>query len=371
MPTTLLTHSSTDFSNTYIAPIAASIDKNGNIPKDLWLKMGQHGLLGITAPTQYGGLNLGYKAHCAAMQAISAASPSVGLSYAAHSNLCINQLCLHATEEQQAQYLPKLIQGQHIGALAISEVGAGSDAMSMQLTAKAKNSSYILSGQKSWVTNGPDADIIIVYAKTSAEHITAFIVSSDLPGVIKTNKIDKIGMKGSATCEIFFDEVSVPKTNILGKLHAGTKVLMEGLNYERLVLAAGPIGIMQAATQHTLAYIKQRKQFNTDIGKFQLIQEKIAQMYTSYNASLSYLNDAAGQCDQGIIDRKSAASVILFASEQATKVASDAIQCFGGNGYSQSFPVASLLQDAKLYEIGAGTTEIRKILIAKELLNDS
>jgi isovaleryl-CoA dehydrogenase len=366
-----LEHSSSDFASKHIAPIAADIEQCGNIPANLWLKMGNHGLLGITAPTKHGGLNLGYRAHCIAMQALSAASPSLGLSYAAHSNLCINQICLHGTEQQQKKYLPALIEGTKIGALAISEVTAGSDAMGMQLKAKQKKSSYILSGRKSWVTNGPDADVIIVYAKSATKNLTAFIVSSDMPGVIKTNKIDKIGMKGSATCEIIFDNVEVPSTNILGEAHKGTKVLMEGLNYERLVLAAGPIGIMQAAIEHTLQYIRERKQFGTNIAKFQLIQEKIAQMYTSYNASLAYLNAVAEKCDEGIIDRKNAASVILFASEKATQVASDAIQCFGGNGYTQNFPVSRLLQDAKLYEIGAGTTEIRKILIATELLNDS
>lgn len=367
----LLKHSSAKFAERHITPIATAIEKKGHIPKSLWQAMGAHGLLGITAPKEHGGLDLGYKAHSIAMQEISAHSPSVGLSYAAHSNLCINQICMHGTEEQKAQYLPDLIEGKKIGAIAISEVNAGSDAMGMGLTAKHKGSSYILSGRKSWVTNGPDADTIIVYAKTSDKHITAFIVSADTPGIIKTDKIEKIGMKGSATCEIVFNSAIVESKNILGKLNLGTKVLMEGLNYERLVLAAGPIGIMQAALSHTLSYIQKRKQFGSDIAKFQLIQEKVAQMYTSYNASLAYLNAVAENSDRGIIDRKSAASVILFASEKATQVASDAIQCFGGNGYSENFPVSNLLQDAKLYEIGAGTTEIRKILIAKELLNDS
>jgi isovaleryl-CoA dehydrogenase len=360
-----------DFVRAEIQPLARQIDQENRFPPDLWKQLGAMGLLGITAPEAYGGSNLGYKAHAMVMQAISYASASVGLSYAAHSNLCLNQLVLHGNDEQQARYLPSLISGDMIGALAISEVQAGSDAINMQLQATPVEGGYTLQGNKMWITNGPDAALIIVYAKTDkaakAKGITAFIVDGNSPGLTKMPKLDKLGMRGSNTCELVFNQVFVPESQILGSVNAGIKVMMDGLDIERLILAAGPVGIMEAAIEHSSHYIRERKQFGSPIGSFQLIQAKIADMYTHYQASHAYLMAMADACDAGTIERKQAASVILFAAEKATQCALDAIQIFGGNGYTNEYDVSRLLRDAKLYEIGAGTSEIRRIIVGRDI----
>ncbi len=363
------------FAEREIAPKAEEIDHAGHLPSALWQKMGDLGLLGLTSETEYGGSAMGYLAHVIVMEALSRASASVGLSYGAHSNLCINQITLNATPEQKKRYLPALISGERVGALAMSETGAGSDVISMQLRADKKGDRYILNGHKMWITNGPQANTIIVYAKTDPsagkKGITAFIVENTFKGFSIAQKLDKLGMRGSSTCELVFQDCEVPEENILGALNQGTKVLMRGLDYERVILAAGPVGIMQACLDVVLPYVQQRKQFNKPIGEFQLIQTKLADMYSTLNACRLYLYATAQACDTHKITRKDAASVILYTAERATQMALESIQCLGGNGYINEFPCGRLLRDAKLYEIGAGTSEIRRILIGRELFKES
>lgn len=363
------------FAASEIAPRAAEIDRNNEFPNELWKKFGDMGLLGITVSEEDGGSGMGYLAHCIAMEEISRASASVALSYGAHSNLCVNQLKINASAEQKAKYLPKLISGDHVGALAMSEPGAGSDVVSMQLRAKQDGDRYILNGNKMWITNGPDADVLVVYAKTDPEAgskgITAFIIEKGMPGFTTAQKLDKLGMRGSNTCELVFQDCAVPAENILGEEGKGVRVLMSGLDYERTVLAAGPIGIMQAAMDVVMPYIHERKQFNQSIGEFQLVQGKVADMYTTLNACRAYLYAVAAACDRGQASRKDAAGVILYCAEKATQVALDSIQLLGGNGYINEYPTGRLLRDAKLYEIGAGTSEIRRMLIGRELFNES
>jgi isovaleryl-CoA dehydrogenase len=333
------------------------------------------GLLGITVEEKYGGAGMGYLEHAIAMEEISRASASVGLSYGAHSNLCVNQISLNGTAEQKQRYLPKLVSGEHIGALAMSEVGAGSDVISMSLRAEKRGKHYILNGNKMWITNGPDADTLIVYAKTDKNAgprgITAFIVEKSFKGFSTAQKLDKLGMRGSNTCELVFIDCEVPEENILGTLNQGVSILMSGLDYERVVLAAGPVGIMQACLDIVVPYVHERKQFGQAIGEFQLIQEKLADMYTTLSACRAYLYAVAQACDHGQATRKDSAGVILYTAEKATRMALDAIQCLGGNGYINEYPTGRLLRDAKLYEIGAGTSEIRRMLIGRELFAES
>ena len=366
-----------------IAPRAAEIDSSDEFPMDLWQKMGDLGLHGITVPEEYGGSNMGYVAHMVAMEEISRASASVALSYGAHSNLCINQIKRNGSEEQKQKYLPKLISGEFIGALAMSETGAGSDVVSMKLKAEEKDGSYVLNGSKMWITNGPDADVMVVYAKTNpelgAKGMTAFIVEKGMKGFGTAQKLDKLGMRGSHTGEMTFDNVEVPKENILGGLNEGVKVLMSGLDYERAVLAAGPIGIMQAVMDNVVPYIHDRKQFGQAIGEFQLIQGKVADMYTILQAGRSFLYTVGKNLD--MLDqrgaghsrevRKDCASVILWCAEKATWMAGEGIQIFGGNGYTNEYPLGRYWRDAKLYEIGAGTSEIRRMLVGRELFNET
>lgn len=363
------------FAQREIAPLAAQIDHSNKFPRHLWPKLGELGLLGITVKEEYGGSGMGYLQQIIVMEEISRASASVGLSYGAHSNLCVNQINRYGSHEQKTKYLPKLISGEHVGALAMSEVNAGSDVTAMRLEAKKENNHFILNGNKMWITNGPEADVVVVYAKTDpeakAKGISAFIIEKERKGLKTAQKLDKLGMRGSDTCELVFENCVVPTENLLGKLNEGVSVLMSGLDLERMVLAAGPVGIMQACLDVVLPYIHERKQFGQAIGEFQLIQAKIADMYTSINASKAYLYAAAVAADQQKLTRKDAASVILYTAEEATKVALQAIQCLGGNGYTNEYPTGRLLRDAKLYEIGAGTSEIRRMLIGRELFKEN
>ncbi|CAM6084922.1 unnamed protein product [Calypogeia fissa] len=365
------------FAEDNIAPHAAKIDESNYLPKDvnLWKLMGDFDLHGITVPEKYGGLGLGYTYHCLAMEEISRASGSVGLSYGAHSNLCINQLVRNGTEAQKEKYLPKLISGDHVGALAMSEPNSGSDVVSMKCKAERVEGGYVLNGNKMWCTNGPVAETLIVYAKTDllagAKGITAFIIEKNMSGFSTAQKLDKLGMRGSDTCELVFENCFVPQENVLGQEGKGVYVMMSGLDLERLVLAAGPLGLMQSCLDVVLPYVHEREQFGTPIGEFQLIQGKLADMYTKLQASRAYVYSVARGADMGQVDRKDCASVILFAAENATQMALQAIQCLGGNGYINEYPTGRLLRDAKLYEIGAGTSEIRRIIIGRELFKET
>jgi len=363
------------FAQAEIAPLAEQIDRDNQHPRELWNRMGELGLLGITVSSEYGGSEMGYLAHCVALEEISRASASIGLSYGAHSNLCVNQIYRNGNDFQRAKYLPKLCSGEHIGALAMSETGAGSDVVSMKLRAEKADGGYRLTGNKMWITNGPDADVFVVYAKTdSAAHskgITAFIVDRETKGFTQAPKLDKLGMRGSNTCELIFDDAFVPEENILGELNAGAAVLMSGLDYERTVLAAGSVGIMLACMDLVIPYVHERKQFGKAIGEFQLMQGKLADMYVDLNSSRSYLYAVAKACDRGQTTRADSAAIILYAAERATQVALQTIQTMGGNGYMNEFPAGRLLRDAKLYEIGAGTSEIRRMLIGRELFSHS
>ncbi|KGP63567.1 isovaleryl-CoA dehydrogenase [Legionella norrlandica] len=371
----MLRHSVYHFAQTEIAPLAAQIDEKNTFPNHLWRKLGEMGLLGITVSEEYGGANMGYLAHTIAMEEISRASASVGLSYGAHSNLCVNQIYLNGTSEQKQKYLPKLINGEYVGALAMSESNSGSDVVSMQLQARSSGNKYILDGTKMWITNGPDADVLVVYAKTDkqagSKGITAFIIEKGMPGFKTAQKLDKLGMRGSNTCELVFEQCEVPSENVLGIVNQGVKVLMSGLDYERTILAAGPVGIMQACMDVVLPYVHERKQFNQAIGEFQFIQGKLADMYTDLNACRAYLYAVAKACDNNKVSRKDAAGAILYTAERATQMALQSIQILGGNGYINEYPTGRLLRDAKLYEIGAGTSEIRRMLIGRELFKET
>ena len=364
-----------DFASAEIAPRADEIDLSNTFPRDLWPRMGALGLHGITVEEEYGGTGLGYLEHVVAMEEVSRASASVGLSYGAHSNLCVNQLRRNGTDEQKRKYLPKLISGEHVGSLAMSEPGAGSDVVSMKTRAEKRGDRYVLNGNKFWITNGPEAETLVVYAKTDpnagSRGITAFIIERGMKGFSTAQKLDKLGMRGSDTCELVFEDCEVPEENVLGELGRGVNVLMSGLDYERAVLAAGPLGIMQACMDVVMPYVHERKQFGQPIGAFQLVQGKVADMYVTMNACKAYVYAVAKACDRGETTREDAAGAILYAAEKATQCALDAIQLLGGNGYINDYPTGRLLRDAKLYEIGAGTSEIRRMLIGRELFEKS
>jgi len=369
----MLRDSVQQFATAEIAPLAAQIDASNEFPRALWPRLGDMGLLGITVEEDYGGAGLGYLAHCVAMEEISRASASVGLSYGAHSNLCVNQLRRYGTEAQKARYLPGLISGEALGALAMSEPGAGSDVVAMKLRARERGDVFVLNGNKMWITNGPGADVLVVYATVDpalgARGITAFLVERGTPGFRTAQKLDKLGMRGSDTCELVFEDCEIPRSQVLGEVGQGVRILMSGLDYERVVLAAGPLGIMQACLDVVLPYVHERQQFGAPVGTFQLMQGKIADMYTTLNACRAYVYAVARACDAGRTTRFDAAGCILYAAERATWMATEAIQALGGNGYINDYPTGRLLRDAKLYEIGAGTSEIRRMLIGRELFD--
>ena len=371
----LLVDTVTEFAQREIAPRAAEIDSTNEFPMDLWEKMGELGLHGMTVSENYGGSEMGYLAHTLAMQEISRASASVGLSYGAHSNLCVNQIFRNGDDRQKQTYLPKLVTGEHVGALAMSEPGAGSDVVSMKLRAEKQGNGYVLNGNKMWITNGPDADVLVVYAKTDMDAgpkgITAFLIEKSFTGFSTAQKLDKLGMRGSNTCELVFENCQVPPENVLGVEGGGVQVLMSGLDYERVVLSGGPLGIMDACMDVVLPYVHERKQFGQAIGEFELMQGKLADMYSTMNACKAYVYAVAAACDRGETSRKDAAGVILYSAEKATWMALEAIQTLGGNGYINDYPTGRLLRDAKLYEIGAGTSEIRRMLIGRELFSDT
>ncbi len=371
----MLRDSVASFAANELTPRAGQIDETNTFPDDVWEKMGALGILGITAPEEFGGAGMGYLAHVVAMEEISRGSASVGLSYGAHSNLCVNQIKRNGNAEQQARFLPKLISGQHVGALAMSEAGSGSDVVSMRLKADKRNDVYVLNGTKMWITNGPDASTLIVYAKTDADAgsrgITAFLVEKGMDGFSTAQKLDKMGMRGSNTCELVFEDCEIPYENLLGEENKGVEVLMSGLDFERIVLAGGPLGIMSACMDVVVPYVHERQQFGQPIGTFQLMQGKLADMYSTWNACRAYTYAVAAAADRGEATRKDAAGCILYASEKATWMALEAIQCLGGNGYINEYPTGRLLRDAKLYEIGAGTSEIRRMLIGRELFKET
>lgn len=371
----LLRHTVREFANNEIAPLAEAVDRDSQFPNELWPRLGELGVLGLTVEEQFGGVDLGYLAHVVAVEEISRASPSIGLSYGAHSNLCVNQLAKNGTQAQKEKFLPPLVRGEHIGALAMSETSAGSDVVSLKLRAEKKGDRFVLNGTKMWITNGPDAHTLIVYAKTDVEAgskgITAFIIERDFPGFSSPQKLDKLGMRGSNTSELLFEDCEVPAENVLGKVGGGVQILMSGLDYERIVLAGGPLGIMAACLDTVVPYVHERKQFGQAIGEFQLMQGKLADMYVGFNACRAYVYAVAKACDRGQETRKDAAGAILYASEKATWMAGQSIQALGGNGYINEYSVGRLWRDAKIYEIGAGTSEIRRMLIGRELFSET